>query len=108
MGAGLNLIFAAAQRPSERMRRVAVVVKHKIGMTVAPEPAGNLLILLGKSSAHGGLGAGTVIPGRSGGNVALMIEALAKFIVGAGNVLAQSVATDGFILREIVRGGAVR
>lgn len=106
MRAGLDLIFTAAQGASERMRRVAVIVKHQVGVTVAVEPAGKFFVLLGERGADGGFGAGAVVPGGGRGDVLFVVEAFAELVVGAAYVLAQGVAAGRFVLGEIARGGA--
>ena len=81
------------------MRGVAVVVENQIRMAIlARQPAGNLDTLVCDGVAHGRLGAGPVIPGRRSGDVALALQTLAEFGVGASDVLAQGVASGGFVL----------
>ena len=71
---------------------------------LACQPPGNLAALLSNRGTHGGFSAGTVIPGGSGGDVALTLQAFAQLGVGASDVLAQGVATGSLILGEIATG----
>ena len=98
MRTGLHAVPAPAQGASERMRRITVIVKNKIGMAVARQPAGDFAALLTDGCAYGSFGAGAVIPGRGSGNVALVLQSFAKLGVAAADVLSQSVAAGGFVL----------
>jgi hypothetical protein len=101
MGARLDAILAAAECASEWVRWVAVIVENEIWVALASEPTGNPDALLRDRITHGGFGAGAVIPGRGGRDVAFPLQTFSKFRVGAPNVLTQGVATRGFVLREI-------
>jgi len=101
VSAELNLVFAAAEGSAEGMRGVAIVVEDKVGMLFAFQPAGDLAVLPGDGGAHSGFGAFAVVPGGSGGNVPLVLEALPKLSVGARDMLAQRVAAGRFVLGEI-------
>lgn len=108
MGAWFNAIFASPQGVSERMRFVTIIVKHKIGMTIAGEPARYFLVLLGNGGSDSDFGARTVVPGGSGGNVVLTSEAFAQFIVGTANMLAEGMASRSLVLRKIARNAPRR
>lgn len=96
MRAGLDLVFTAAQRASERMRRIAVIVKYKIGMPIAAQPAGDPILLFCESSADGSLSTGAVVPGRRSRDV-FVLQALAEFCVSLPYVLAQRVAAKSLV-----------
>jgi hypothetical protein len=100
MGARLDVVVTPAQSSSEGMRGVSVVVEDEVRMSIAIEPAGNSVALLFECGADNCFGAFAVIPGRGGGDVALVCEAFAEFGVGASYVFAQSVAAGGLILLQ--------
>ena len=105
VGARLGLVIAAVYGASNRMAGIAVIVDDKVGVSaVAVEPAVDFRLILLESNTHGEFGSGAVGVGRSGRDVALVAQALAKLVVGASNVFLESVASGGFVLREIVRG----
>src|SRR5579871_2695806 len=102
MSAGFDAIFTTTQCAPERMSGIAIVIKHEVGMAVAFEPSGNLRVLISDGSPDGSLCARTVVPCRSGRNVAFAVEALAQFGVTPPDVLAERVPSCGFVLRKIV------
>ena len=48
-------------------------------------------------------GNGAVGVGRCAGNIALVFEALAEFVVATTDMFAQDVAAGGFVLAEVAR-----
>ena len=72
---------------------------------LAIEPPLDLVVVVCESDSDGMFGGFAIGPGGCGRDVALAAEALAEFVIGSPDVLAQRVATSRFVLRKIARGG---
>src|SRR5262249_28229123 len=101
---GFRLIGIAPQGSPNRLRRIAVVVDYKIGMTAfATEPAIDLGAILFQRTSDGSCGRLQIGPSGGGGDVSFMAKALRQLIVGAANVFAKCVPAGGLVLRQVAR-----
>ena len=84
-------------------RAASVKVKREVGARVtAFIPAIDFILICAHSGGDGFFRGGAIGPRRSGGNVALAVEAFAKLCVGAANVFVERVAAALFVATKIV------
>jgi hypothetical protein len=84
-------------------RAASVKVKREVGARkTAIVPAIDLVLISTQSSGNRFFGSGAISPRRSGGNVALAVEAFAKFFVGAADVFVERVSAALLVATKIV------
>jgi hypothetical protein len=93
--------FTVAQRAADGV--ACIEMQREVGARIsAVVPAIDLGLVCAEGGGDGFFGGVAIRPGGSGGDVTLAFEALAEFIVGAADVLVESMTAALFVSGEIV------